>query len=217
MQKIHFHKRIVEHGVVAVIRASSADEAIKIASACIDGGISAIEVTFTVPGAKDVIEKLSQTFDQDKLLIGAGTVLDPETARIAILAGASFIVSPSFDEHTAKLCHRYQIPYLPGCLTITEMVKALESGVDIIKLFPGSAFGPSYVKAIKGPLPYVNLMPTGGVSLENIEEWVQAGVIAVGIGGELTKPALSGHFDEVTKRAEAFVSAFKKAKDQLKG
>jgi 2-dehydro-3-deoxyphosphogluconate aldolase/(4S)-4-hydroxy-2-oxoglutarate aldolase len=217
MQKIQFLKRIVEHGVVAVIRATHAEEAIKIANACIDGGISAIEVTFTVPGAKDVIEKLSLTFHQEKLLIGAGTVLDSETARIAILAGANFIVSPSFDEQTAKLCHRYQIPYLPGCLTITEMVKALESGVDIIKLFPGSAFGPSYVKAIKGPLPYANLMPTGGVSLENIEEWVQAGVIAVGIGSELTKPALSGHYDEVTLRAKAFISAFKKAKENLKG
>ncbi len=217
MQKVHFLKRIVEHGVVAVIRASHAEEAISIAHACVDGGISAIEVTFTVPGAKDVIEKLAATFDPEKLLIGAGTVLDQETARIAILAGASFIVSPSFDELTAKLCHRYQTPYLPGCLTITEMVKALESGVDIIKLFPGSAFGPSYVKAVKGPLPYVNLMPTGGVSLENIGAWVQAGVIAVGIGGELTKPALTGDYDEVTARAKAFVSAFHQAKQSLKG
>jgi 2-dehydro-3-deoxyphosphogluconate aldolase/(4S)-4-hydroxy-2-oxoglutarate aldolase len=212
MYKFEVIKRITEVGVVAVVRAETKEDAIRIAQACIDGGLPAIEVTFTVPHADEVIKTLSQTFSDDQLLIGAGTVLDAETARIAILNGAKYIVSPAFDEKTALLCNRYQIPYMPGCMTITEMIKALEFGSDIIKLFPGSAFGPSYVKAVKGPLPQVNIMPTGGVSLENIHEWVKNGVVAVGVGGELTGPAKKGDFAGVQKNAEAFVKAFQDAK-----
>lgn len=212
MYKFEVIKRITEVGVVAVVRAETKEEAIKIAQACIDGGLSAIEVTFTVPYADEVIKTLSNTFNEDQLLIGAGTVLDAETARIAILNGAKYIVSPAFDEHTALLCNRYQIPYMPGCMTITEMIKALEFGSDIIKLFPGSAFGPSYVKAVKGPLPQVNIMPTGGVSLENMKEWVKNGVVAVGVGSELTGPAKHGDYEAVKLNAQAFIKAFKDAK-----
>ncbi|OHE45176.1 MAG: bifunctional 2-keto-4-hydroxyglutarate aldolase/2-keto-3-deoxy-6-phosphogluconate aldolase, partial [Tenericutes bacterium GWF2_38_8] len=162
--------------------------------------------------ASYVIEALAKTFTKDELIVGAGTVLDSETARIAILAGAQYIVSPGFDLETAKLCNRYQIPYMPGCLTITEMIKAMEAGSDIIKLFPGSAFGPSYVKAVKGPLPQANIMPTGGVSLDNVSEWIKNGVVAVGVGGELTSPAKKGDYEGVTELAKAFVSAVAKAR-----
>ncbi|MDP3129878.1 MAG: bifunctional 2-keto-4-hydroxyglutarate aldolase/2-keto-3-deoxy-6-phosphogluconate aldolase [Bacillota bacterium] len=200
-------EQLAKTGVVAVVRAETAAEAVKIAEACIQGGVDAIEVTFTVPAAHKVIEGLAERFSAKELLIGAGTVLDPETARIAILAGARFIVGPSFSADTAKLCNRYMIPYLPGTLTITEMVTAMEAGCDVVKLFPGSAFGPSYVKAVKGPLPQANVMPTGGVTLENTREWIKNGAFAVGVGSELTGPAKKGDYAGVTKLAAAFVAA----------
>ncbi|NLJ98047.1 MAG: bifunctional 2-keto-4-hydroxyglutarate aldolase/2-keto-3-deoxy-6-phosphogluconate aldolase [Tissierellia bacterium] len=207
MQKYEVLKRIEKTGIVAVVRAKDSEEAKNIAYACIDGGIDSIEITFTVPGAHKVIEALVDEFG-DKLLVGAGTVLDSETARAALLAGAKYIVSPNFDLDTAKLCNRYQVPYMPGCMTITEMIKAMESGVDIIKVFPGSAFGPSFIKAIKGPLPQANLMPTGGVSLDNVDQWIKNGCIAVGVGGALTK----GSKEDMTKAAKAFVEKIKEAR-----
>jgi 2-dehydro-3-deoxyphosphogluconate aldolase/(4S)-4-hydroxy-2-oxoglutarate aldolase len=212
MKKFDVLNRIIDAGVVAVVRAESADQAIHIAEACLKGGIPSIEVTFTVPGALQVIEGLAKRFSEQELLIGAGTVLDAETARLAILAGAQYLVSPGFDLETAKLANRYQIPYMPGCLTITEMIHAMEAGVDIVKLFPGSAFGPSYVKAVKGPLPQINLMPTGGVTLDNVGEWISAGVVAVGVGSELTGPAKKGDYAKVAELASAFIAAVKKAR-----
>jgi len=212
MQKHEILKKITEVGVVAVVRAETSEQAIEISKACIKGGITAVEVTFTVPNAAQVIEGLAKAFKPSELIVGAGTVLDSETARIAILAGAQYIVSPGFNLDTAKLCNRYQIPYMPGCLTITEMITAMEVGCDVIKLFPGSAFGPSYVKAVKGPLPQINIMPTGGVSLDNVKDWVSAGVIAVGVGSELTGPAKKHDYQAVTQNAQAFVQAFKDAK-----
>jgi len=212
MQKYEILKKITEVGVVAVVRAETSEQAIEISKACIQGGIKAVEVTFTVPNASHVIEGLAKAFKPSELIVGAGTVLDSETARIAILAGAMYIVSPGFNLETAKLCNRYQIPYMPGCLTITEMILAMEAGCDIIKLFPGSAFGPSYVKDVKGPLPQINIMPTGGVSLDNVKDWVASGVVAVGVGSELTGPAKHNDFEAVTKLAKQFVEAFKQAK-----
>lgn len=212
MYKYEVLKKITDIGVVAVIRAENKEQAINISKACIEGGIPAIEVTFTVPDAAEVIKVLDQKFGADQLIIGAGTVLDSVTARIAILAGAKYIVSPGFDLESAKLCNRYQVPYMPGCLTITEMIAAMEAGVDVIKLFPGSAFGPSYVKAIKGPLPQVNIMPTGGVSLDNVAVWIKNGVVAVGVGGDLTAPANKGDYEGVKQNAIAFVEAVKKAR-----
>ncbi|MCR3905643.1 MAG: bifunctional 2-keto-4-hydroxyglutarate aldolase/2-keto-3-deoxy-6-phosphogluconate aldolase [Tenericutes bacterium] len=205
-------KKITDVGVVAVVRAETSEQAIAISKACIQGGLPAIEVTFTVPNAHRVIEDLVKAIPSDKLLIGAGTVLDSETARIAILAGAQYIVSPGFDLKTAQLCNRYQIPYMPGCLTITEMIAAMEAGCDVVKLFPGSAFGPSYVKAVKGPLPHVNIMPTGGVSLDNVKEWIKNGVVAVGVGSELTGPAKNNDYEGVAQNAKAFVEAVKHAR-----
>src|SRR5690606_38214013 len=125
-----------------------------------------------------------------------------------------YIVSPGFDLETAEYCHKLGVPYMPGCLTITEMLTAKKAHVDIIKLFPGSAFGPSYVKAVKGPLPDIEIMPTGGVSLDNVKDWISNGVVAVGVGGELTQPAKKGDFDGVRKNAEAFVMAVKEARNK---
>lgn len=210
--KIETLQKIAEVGIVSVVRAENAEIAEKIAKACIDGGIPAIEVTFTVPGAEKVITALKEKFTKDQLIVGAGTVLDSETARIAILAGAEYVVSPSFDLETAKLCNRYQIPYMPGCMTITEMVKAMEAGADIIKVFPGSAFGASFIKAIKGPLPQAALMPTGGVSLDNVGEWIKNGCVAVGVGGELTGGAKTGDFQSITDIAKQFVAKIKEAR-----
>jgi len=207
MRKYEVLQRIEKVGVVAVVRAKNSEEAKKIALACMAGGIDSIEITFTVPGAQKVIESLTEEFG-DELLVGAGTVLDSETARIAILAGAKYIVSPSFDLETAKLCNRYQIPYMPGCMTIKEIITAMEAGADVIKVFPGSVFGPDFIKAIKGPLPRAVLMPTGGVSLENVDKWIKNGCIAVGVGGNLTK----GTSEDMTKAAKEFVDKVKEVR-----
>lgn len=207
MKKNEVLQKIEEVGVVAVVRAENSTKAKRIALACMDGGLNSIEITFTVPGAHKVIEVLAEEFG-DRLLIGAGTVLDSETARVAILAGARYIVSPSFDLETAKLCNRYQVPYMPGCMTITEIITAMEAGADVIKVFPGSAFGPSFIKAVKGPLPQAMLMPTGGVSLDNVDQWIKNGCIAVGVGGNLTK----GSTEDITKAAKEFVTKVKEAR-----
>ncbi|AGK99552.1 bifunctional 4-hydroxy-2-oxoglutarate aldolase/2-dehydro-3-deoxy-phosphogluconate aldolase [Clostridium pasteurianum] len=213
IEKFNTLARIEEVGVVAVVRAESEDEAVKISKACIEGGISAIEVTFTVPGADKVITSLKNKFSKEELIVGAGTVLDSETARIAILAGAQYIVSPGFDLESAKLCNRYQIPYMAGCMTITEMIKALEAGTDIIKLFPGSAFGPSMVKNVKAPLPQIPIMPTGGVSLENVDQWIKNGCIAVGVGGQLIEGAKTGNYELITETAKKFVEKVRAARN----
>lgn len=211
LKKLKALNAICECGVVAVIRAESKEQAVEISEACIQGGIKAIEVTYTVPGASEVIKVLSDTF-KDRLFIGAGTVLDSETARAAILSGAGYIVSPGFDEATAKLCNRYQIPYMAGCMTITEIIRAMEAGVDIVKLFPGNAFGPSFVKSVKAPLPQANIMPTGGVSLENVHEWIAAGVVAVGVGGDLMKGYKEFGIKKVKENARLFVDKVKEAR-----
>ncbi|GAB2025424.1 bifunctional 2-keto-4-hydroxyglutarate aldolase/2-keto-3-deoxy-6-phosphogluconate aldolase [Lactovum odontotermitis] len=215
MKKVEILQKLENAGVIAVVRAETAGEALKASDAIIAGGLNGIELTFTVPGANEVIAELAEKYkNQPEVIIGAGTVLDAVTARLAIIAGAQFIVSPSFDTETAKICNLYQIPYLPGCMTITEMKTALEAGSDIIKLFPGSAFGPSIVSAFKAPLPQLNLMPTGGVSLDNMEDWFKAGVIAVGVGGNLLAPAARGDFAAVTEMAQKYVGKFNQIKSK---
>ncbi|HHZ11501.1 MAG TPA: bifunctional 4-hydroxy-2-oxoglutarate aldolase/2-dehydro-3-deoxy-phosphogluconate aldolase [Acholeplasmataceae bacterium] len=213
MRKLEVLQRMVENGITAVVRAKNEEEAEKIATACIAGGISSIEITFTVSGAENVISSLRKKFSKDELIVGAGTVLDAETARLAILRGAEFIVSPAFNPEVAALCNRYQVPYIPGCMTIKEIITAMEAGADIIKLFPGSALGPDFVKAVKGPLPQANLMPTGGVSLDNVQTWIKNGCVAVGVGGELTAPAKTGNFEKITELARSFVQKIKEARE----
>lgn len=205
MKRVSILTRLEQTGVVAVVRGATKEEAIKASHAIVAGGLRGIELTFTVPQADEVIKELVEYYhDRPEVVIGAGTVLDAVTARLAIMAGAEYIVSPTFDKETAELCNLYQIPYLPGCMTITEMKEALKSGVDIIKLFPGSAYGPSIISAFKAPLPHLNIMPTGGVSLDNMADWFKAGVITVGVGGNLLAPAATGDFDKVTEVAAQY-------------
>ena len=160
--------KICDSGVVAVVRAENGEKAKRIADACLEGGVPAIELTFTVPMAHKVIEELALTYQNGEMILGAGTVMDPETARIAILSGAQYVVSPYFNEETVRLCNRYRVPCMPGAMTIKEVVSAMEAGADIVKVFPGEAFGPKILKAIKGPVPQAKLMPTGGVDVNNV-------------------------------------------------
>jgi 2-dehydro-3-deoxyphosphogluconate aldolase/(4S)-4-hydroxy-2-oxoglutarate aldolase len=205
VKRVDILKKIEDAGVIAVVRGQDSSEVYGVVEALVKGGIGGIELTFTVPGADVIIRELVAKYkDNASVVIGAGTVLEPVTARIAILAGAEYIVSPNFDEEIAKICNLYQIPYLPGCETIREITLALKSGADIVKLFPGSAFGPSYVKAIKAPLPHVNIMPTGGVSLENMEDWFAAGVVTVGAGGNLTTLGPDKDYSKITESAKAW-------------
>ena len=205
-------QRIIKTGVIAVIRAEGADQAIKIAEAVHLGGIDVIEITMTVPGAVEVIAQLTQAFSRDEIAIGAGTVLDSETARSAILAGAEYIVSPHLNSEVVKLCNRYQKLCMPGAMTITEIVTAMEIGADVVKLFPGNVLGPDYVKAVKGPLPQAKLIPTGGVNLDNVDQWIKNGCLAVGVGGKLTAGAAVGDYAKVTETAKSFVAAVKNAR-----
>lgn len=213
MKKNTILNKLEAAGVIAVVRGKNKTEAIKATEALVAGGMKGIELTFTVPRAEEVIAELVEIYaDHEDVVIGAGTVLDAITARIAIMAGAEYIVSPCFDLETAQICNLYQIPYLPGCMTITEMKEALKAGSDIIKLFPGSAFGPSIVKAFKAPLPHLNIMPTGGVCLENMADWFDAGVTAVGVGGSLLAPAETGDFAAVTEVARQYMEKFAEIK-----
>ena len=213
MKKMSILSRLEASGVIAVVRADNKEQTEKIVEALVAGGMTGLELTFTIPHVTDVIASLVEKYKDNKdVVIGAGTVLDVATARIAILAGAEYIVSPCFDEETAKLCNLYQIPYLPGCMTITEVAKAMTFGSDIIKLFPGSAFGPSFIGAIKAPLPQASIMPTGGVSLENMDQWFNAGCVAVGVGGNLLAPAKTGNYAEITVLAKEYMDKFKQIK-----
>ncbi|MBT2658499.1 bifunctional 4-hydroxy-2-oxoglutarate aldolase/2-dehydro-3-deoxy-phosphogluconate aldolase [Bacillus sp. ISL-18] len=206
MKKVSILNKLINSGVIAVIRADSKTKALSITDALVKGGITGLELTFTVPQAEMAVQEIKNKYvDHQDIVIGAGTVLDAVTARIAIMAGADYIVSPYFDDETAKLCNLYQIPYLPGCMTLTEISTALKAGVDIIKLFPGSALGPEFVSAVKAPMPQVNIMPTGGVNLENMEKWFAKGCSAVGIGGNLIAPDKSGDFDKITTLAKQYI------------
>lgn len=212
MLKLRILTRIVDSGLIAVIRSESPEQAMRIAGACAEGGVAALEITFTVPGAAAVIAELAKRHKPEEIAIGAGTVLDPETARVAILEGAQFVVSPALSVETARLVNRYQIPYMPGAGSIREIIEAMECGADIIKVFPGETLGPSFVKAVKGPLPHASLMPTGGVSLENAHSWIQAGCVALGVGGHLTAGAKAGDYASITAMARRFIEVIHKAR-----
>lgn len=204
MLKHEIFQAVLARRMVAIVRADNAEGALRAAEACIAGGITALEVAFTTPDTLEVIKTLRARHGAG-VLLGAGTVLDPETARLAILAGAQFIISPSVNVDTIRMCQRYQVLAMPGVMTPTEIVTALEAGADLIKIFPAEAFGPSYIKALRAPLPQAPLMPTGGVSVDNLAEWFANGALAVGIGSSLTGPAASGDYAAVTARARAFV------------
>jgi len=206
--------RIRDNGLVAVLRAESAEKAYRIFDACIEGGVAAIEITFTVPGAHKIIEELASKYTSGDIILGAGTVLDPETARIAILSGAQYIVSPNVNIETIKLCNRYQVPSMPGAMTIKEILEGMEAGADIIKIFPGNLFGPSIIKSVMGPIPQAPMMPTGGVSIETVKDWIEAGAVAVGAGSSLTKGSKTGDYAAITATAKEFLKRIKETRGE---
>ena len=207
-------KSILDAGVVAVIRGDSKEEALKIVDAVSKGGIKIMELTMTVPNPIEVVKEVAEKYKGTNVIVGAGTVLDSETARACILAGAQFIVSPSLDEATLKLCNRYKVTVMPGVMTVKDAITAFEYGVDVVKIFPANLYGPSVIKSFKGPLPQGDFMPTGGVTVANLNEWVEAGAVAVGTGGDLTKGAKTGDYELVEKTAKEFVEAYRKAKEK---
>jgi 2-dehydro-3-deoxyphosphogluconate aldolase/(4S)-4-hydroxy-2-oxoglutarate aldolase len=205
---------IREVGIVPVVRAESADEAARAIDAIRAGGVPVIEITLTVPGAIRLIDDLARRFGDDAV-VGAGTVLDPETARACILAGARFVVSPSLNRDTIACCRRYGVPVMPGALTPTEVVTAWEAGADLVKVFPCSALGgASYIKALKAPLPQIDLVPTGGVNLQTAADFIKAGAAALGLGADLVdlKALREGKAQEITERARKLVEIVRTAR-----
>lgn len=209
MKKMQTLNRLHDNYLVAVVRGKSKADAIAAVEHMIDGGIYNIEITFTTPQAEEVIQHLSQYVIDENVVIGAGTVLDSTTARLAILNGAEYVVSRHFDPEIAKMCNRYAVPYLPGCGSVTEIVQAMETGVDLVKLFPGDLLGANFIKNVHGPIPQIELMPSGGVSLDNLEDWYRKGAFAVGIGSALMKNAKDGNDSVIKENTEKFVGKFK--------
>jgi 2-dehydro-3-deoxyphosphogluconate aldolase/(4S)-4-hydroxy-2-oxoglutarate aldolase len=201
MDKHSIIQQLTETKVVAVIRGRNGEEAGQLSKAAVEGGIQAIELTYTTPQIEEAFKELQNT----EVLLGAGSVMDSETARHAILAGAKFIVSSHFIEGVAALCNRYGIPYMPGCMTIREMAMALEAGCDVLKLFPASQFDPSFIKSVNGPLPNVRIMPTGGINLDNMKEWLDAGAVAAGIGSDLNKAYQNGGYEAVVELSRKYI------------
>ncbi len=213
--KIETLAKIQEVGIVAVVRATSVEQAEKITDACIAGGVAAIELTFTVPHADKLIEAMCAKYNSGEIIIGAGTVMDAATARIAILAGAQYIVSPYFDEETVRCCNRYGVPSMPGIYTPTEAVRAMECGADVLKVFPGDLAGPRFIKDIHGPIPHAVMMPSGGVDIDNVKDWIKAGAIAVGAGSSLTAGAKTGDYDKITETGKIFVQRIQEARAEM--
>ena len=219
MDRAEIIKQIEEIGIVPVVRAASADEAMRAIDAIMEGGINVLEITMTVPGAVKVIEEVVTRYGSD-VLVGAGTVLDPETARACILAGSQFVVSPALNLETIAMCRRYGVPICPGALTPTEVITAWTAGGDFVKIFPcGSMGGASYLKNLKGPLPQVKMIPTGGVNLETTPEFLKAGACAVAVGGELidAKTIAEGRYEVFEERARQFMAVVKKTRAEMKG
>ena len=210
MKKSEVLKSLRETGLVPVLRAESVDKALALAEAIAAGGVNVLEVTMTVPGAIQVMRKLAE--QRPDILVGAGTVLDAETARMCILEGAQFVVSPALNLQTIEMCHRYSIAVLPGALTPTEVVTAWQAGADVVKVFPVSALGGAkYLTALKGPLPHIDLIPTGGVSLATAADFFAAGAFALGVGSDLvdTKAMAAGKPEVVTESARKYLAIVK--------
>ena len=206
-------KRLLDTGIVAILRAPSSEQLENVARALLEGGIDVIEVTFTVPGALEILSAVKKDLGH-RVLLGAGTVLDPETARAALLAGAEFIVAPALNLDVIRLCHRYDKLVMPGAFTPTEILAAWEAGADIVKVFPSDCVGPGYLKALRGPFPQIRMMPTGGVNLETLPAFIRAGACAVGVGGSLVEPQAirEGNFDRLRDLANQYVQALQAAR-----
>jgi len=205
---------IREIGIVAIMRAKSSEQLLVAADAVKAGGVNAIEVTMTTPNALDVIEKATSRYG-DEVIFGVGSVLDPETARSAILAGAQFVVCPTLNLETIKICKRYSVPVVPGAYTPTEIITAWQAGADMVKVFPASVGGPPYIKAIRGPLPQVKLVPVGGVNLNTTADFIRAGAEIVGVGGSLINQKLleAKEFDKISESARQYREEVRKGRE----
>jgi 2-dehydro-3-deoxyphosphogluconate aldolase/(4S)-4-hydroxy-2-oxoglutarate aldolase len=206
-------QRVLESGIVAILRAPSSEQLTSVARALFEGGIDVIEVTFTVPDALQILSAVKKELGS-RVLLGAGTVLDPETARAALLAGAEFIVSPAVNLDVIRLCKRYDKVVMPGAFTPTEILTAWEHGADVVKVFPSDCVGPGYIKALKGPFPQICLMPTGGVNLQTLPDFIKAGACAVGVGSSLVEPQAvrEGKMDRIRDLAAQYVQVLKAAR-----
>ncbi len=207
-------KRILDGGIVAVVRSESPEPLVKAVRALAEGGVTAIEITFTVPDAVGVIRAVKAALG-DAVVVGAGTVLDPETARAALLAGAEFLVGPTLNLDVIRLARRYAVPVMPGALTPTEILAAWEAGADVVKVFPADLGGPGYFKALRGPLPQVRLMPTGGVDLTTAEPFLRAGACCLGVGSQLVDPKAlaSGDFDRLRLLAGQYADIVRRVRN----
>ncbi|MDR4949861.1 bifunctional 2-keto-4-hydroxyglutarate aldolase/2-keto-3-deoxy-6-phosphogluconate aldolase [Neobacillus cucumis] len=215
-RKLENLKKIYESGIVLILRSESEEEALAVSEAAIKGGIKALEITMSVPNALNVIRKLSDKYKSEGILIGAGTILDGETARAAILAGAELLVSPQLNPEMIKMANRYQAITISGAFTPRDVIETLEAGADIVKLFPAEVVGPKYVSAIMAPVPEAPIVPTGGVTPENVHEWLKAGCIGVGVGSYISKAARKdGDYQKVTTAAKEFVEAVANAQYSL--
>ncbi len=216
MKKEQIALKMQEEGIVAVIRTDDGDKACKVTEACLKGGISSIEITCTVPRVHRVLEKLSIEFAGSGMALGAGTVLDSETARIAIMSGAEYIVSPCFSEDVVRMCNRYRILSIPGVSCARDIENALTAGADMLKLFPGNVYGPQFIKDMLGPFPQASFMVTGKCNYDNMGDWIKAGADAVGLGAAILAPADRGEYDKVTENAKTFISRMKEIKESVR-
>jgi 2-dehydro-3-deoxyphosphogluconate aldolase/(4S)-4-hydroxy-2-oxoglutarate aldolase len=206
-------RRVLDAGIVAIVRAPDPSRLVEVVRALADGGVTVAEITFTVPDAVEVIRAARRELG-DRVLLGAGTVLDPETARAALLAGAEFLVTPTFNPDVIRLCRRYDKVVMPGAFTPTEVLAAWEAGADVVKVFPAEVLGPAYFRALRGPLPQVRLMPTGGVDLTTLADYAKAGACCFGVGSQLVEPkaVAAGDFARLRSLAAEYVAALKRAR-----
>ena len=210
MKRVELLLKLEKSGIVAVVRSQTQKEGMLISQSLLKHGIKAIEVTLTTPNALEIIKELQIiSSDDEDIVIGAGTVIDESMAAVAINSGAEFIVSPVFDLAICRLCHLYQVPYIPGCMTVSEMKVALSSGVDVVKLFPSNHYEANIISAIKSPLPQLNIMPSGGVNLSNMNDWLEAGALMISAGGELTKSP-----ESVERLAEKYLTKLKEYRNK---
>lgn len=210
-------RQVLKCGIVAVVRSPDSQQLVEVTRALADGGVTVIEITMTVPGALDVVRQVRQALG-DRILLGAGTILDPETARAALLAGAEYLVSPTVNLDVIRLCQRYDKLVMPGAFTPTEILSAWEAGADIVKVFPAEVLGPAFFKAMRGPLPQIRLMPTGGVDLTTAAEFLKAGACCLGVGSQLIEPktVADRNFERIRELARQYIGIVTETRKQLK-
>ncbi len=207
-------RQVLDCGIVAVVRAQASQQLVEVARALADGGVTVIEITMSVPNALDVLKQVRQALGE-RVLLGAGTVLDPETARAVLLAGAEYIVAPTVNLDVIRLCQRYDKLVMPGAFTPTEILTAWEAGADIVKVFPADVVGPAFFKALRGPLPQIRLMPTGGVDLNTAAAFLKAGACCLGVGGQLVEPEAVARrdFDRIRELAKKYAAIVKQTRE----